>query len=125
MKINIKNAAKVQAALESVQARCRERLCTVDDIHDAISCIMDKVAAKADIKGLTIVVNPNRQTFPACYNGVPMATYASLYFSGRDWFLVGAKRKPCSNSYIVSDSVASEGILKNALAKNCIKELRK
>ena len=104
MKINIDNAnnvEKITAAINEAEGRATVRTITFDDILDAVAAIEEKlrrILPKKALAGLKFAVNPNAQTFPAAYNGVPMSTQFILERGSKAWFLVNVYRDKCGGS---------------------------
>jgi hypothetical protein len=110
MKINIKDKEKVDNVLGTVNARVRNAT------HDGVLSFVERIERDLERKGflkkywtgLKFRCNPNPETFPHTYKGVPMATYFTVERYPSGWFLVGVERRECKADYITLVSGLSE-----------------
>jgi hypothetical protein len=110
MKININDKEKVNEALAVVNARVRNA--THYDVLNLVTRIEHDLEGKGLLKkywtGLKFRCNPNPETFPHAYKGVPMATYFTVERYPSGWFLVGVERRECKTDFISLVSGLSE-----------------
>lgn len=110
MKININDKEKVDNVLGTVNARVRNA--THYDVEKVVERIefglQQKRLAKKYWTGLKFRCNPNPETFPHAYKGVPMATYFTVERYPSGWFLVGVERRECKMDFITLVSGLSE-----------------
>ena len=96
MKININNVDKITATIEAVESRSTAR--TIEDASQINACINDienrlsTILPKTFWKGITARVDLNAQSFPNCYNGIPMSTIIRLERCSSGWFMTGIYR---------------------------------
>ena len=101
MKINLSNTIKLQAALDTVQARSMVRDITVSDIISASEEVYKHLSAflpKKYIKNCTVVCNLNAFAPPTAYKGIPQSTHFTLSYSGRGWFVTNITRANASGT---------------------------
>ena len=110
MKINIKDKEKVNEALTVVNARVR------NSTHYDVKSLVNSIELDLELKGLPkkywtglkFRCNPNPESFPNAYKGVPMATYFTLERYPSGWFLVGVERRECKMDFITLVSGLNE-----------------
>ena len=101
MKINLSNIIKLQAALDKVQARSRERNITVSDIIGASTEVykhLNSFLPSKYIKYCTVVCNLHAFTPPNAYNGIPQGTHFTLLYTASGWFITNITRASASGS---------------------------
>ena len=110
MKININNKEKMDSEFKKVNARVRGA--SSYDVENLVNIIEINLGLKGVPKkywtGLKFRCNPNPETFPHAYKGIPMATYFTLERYPSGWFLVGVERRECKMDFITLVSGLSE-----------------
>ena len=89
------NRDKLQAALNEVQGKSRERTITVDDIIYSVKDVEDnlKIAKKAMI-GVKVESDQCCQNFPNAYKHTPYSTQYGMERTTGGWFLTWVERRP-------------------------------
>lgn len=98
MKINIRNTAKIQSALDNAQLRARTRTITVKDIEDMCSEVEDRLSIpKKHLHGVSFSADRHAQAIPNTYTrvGVPESTIVECIYSNGAWYLTDVQRGPC------------------------------
>lgn len=87
--------AKITAALEAVQGRCKARTIDADGIKNAIAQ-MEKFFGipKCKLDGLRVDCDVNAQNFPNAYRFVPESTIFSVENRKGKWYVVSIRRAP-------------------------------
>lgn len=87
--------AKITAALEAVQGKCKVRTIDADGIKTAIAQ-MEKFFGipKCKLDGLRVVCDINAQNFPNAYRFVPESTIFSAENRKGKWYIVSIRRAP-------------------------------
>ena len=117
MKININDKEKVNDVLGAENMRVRNA--THYDVVNLVARIEHDLELKRLAKkywtGLKFRCNPNPETFPHAYKGVPMATYFTVERYPSGWFLVGVERRECKIDFITLvsglDEEQKQGVL--------------
>jgi len=96
MKIAISNTEKLNAALEKIQGpRVSARTISADDIEEMVERIEKRLSTmlhKKDWQGLEFNCDPNAQSFPGAYKGMPESTQFTLERGQSDWFVIDIGR---------------------------------
>ena len=96
MKINVKHTDKIQAALDSVQQRCRERIMCAEDVNCIVQRAEERLSSilpKKEWRGIRIMAqNGFCGCIPRSYHGAPQSTQVWLERGSSDWFLVSVSR---------------------------------
>jgi len=103
MKINIKNETKLKAAIDKVESRARARCISVAKIQSSISSIEKTLGGmlhKKDWTGVIFHVDPNAQSFPSSYNGIPESTQVIVERFPSGWFITEIHRSTCRGTEI-------------------------
>ena len=99
MKINTNNTDKLNKAIDKAQGpRISARTITADDIRSMVERIEKRLATmllKRDWKGLKFNCDPNAQSFPGAYKGVPSSTQFTLERGASGWFVIDIDRYRC------------------------------
>ena len=118
MKININNAEKVQATLNEVQGRCKERCYDVKDLQDIVEDFIQRMArlgvSRPKLNGCTVDFGGNYK--PARSYKYPfIGTVGTIAFSASGAFLVALERTYCDRrtGATLADA-AIKAIVKNA-----------
>lgn len=85
--IKEENRAKIEAAIAEAEGKARVRTVTYRDIEQDVVTI-DKMfigLAKKDKEGLQVICDPNAQSFPNAYKGIPMSTTYLLTYHNGSW----------------------------------------
>ena len=87
--------AKITAALEAVQGKCKVRTIDADDIKNAIEQ-MERFFGipKCKLDGLRVDCDVNAQSFPNAYKFVPESTIFSAENRKGKWYIVSIRRAP-------------------------------
>lgn len=103
MTIHADNQFTVQEAIDAAQKGARVRKIDHGDIASAILYTEKRLKElhipKKEWAGLKFEFNPNFQTFPNAYKGIPEATYFTIERRSRDWVIIDISRKTCRNTY--------------------------
>lgn len=81
------NREKIEAAVRDAEGKSRVRTVAYRDILQDIETI-DKMfvgLSKKDKTGLTVSCDPNAQSFPNAYKGIPMSTTYVLTYRNGSW----------------------------------------
>lgn len=90
------NKGRINTILQEVQKGARVRTVTFEDVMNACCAINEKwQAPKKHMRHCIVDVSPHAQTFPRCYNGIPVTTIFRLEYKTRGWYLVDVKRGKC------------------------------
>ena len=104
MKINIKNEDKISKAINAAEgSRVSVRQADYASVCESVSRIERRLAgllAKKDWTGLVFVCDPNAQTFPNTYKGIPESTQYDLTRFASGWFLTDICRDRCGRELI-------------------------
>ena len=103
MKINIKNQEKILSAIAHAERTCRARCITVSSIERAVARIEKNLSGmlhKKDWTGVRFDIDPNAQSFPSAYKGVPESTQAIIERFPSGWFVIGLTRDACTGTKI-------------------------
>lgn len=77
-------AEKLESALLESEGKARERKLTVEDVNKAINTLDKDLKSKGicrkNLNGVWATINPNRQDFPSCYNGIPASTFIRVQY---------------------------------------------
>ena len=100
MKINIKNAEKIEKALNEAQKRARSRLLDIETIAGDIQKIEEQLKEskikKKNWTGTTILVDPHRVSNSYARQWWNAETTTAKLVRGKtDWFLVDVGRQRC------------------------------
>ena len=99
MKINVKNEKKIHAAIEKAEGgRVSARTIDYADIQHAVKKIetrLHTLLRKSDWTGLQFTVDPNAQSFPGAYRGLPESTQFRLLRGSSAWFVTIIGRGGC------------------------------
>lgn len=88
-------------AINDVQAKCRVRKITTDDVIKAIRNIENHLRLPIKkMNGVHAWINPNYQTFKRAYNGIPESTHFGLTYKNGCWYMDRICRKQCTNQYM-------------------------
>jgi hypothetical protein len=101
MKINVKNAEKVNATLDAVQCRAKVRLSSARDVSAAIEQIEARLKTlkvpKKEWLGIK-VLDQRLERFAGAYKWRPDATLFTVERFKTGWFLTGARRDGCEGN---------------------------
>jgi len=95
LKINIRNRDKIITSLAANQKRCSARTLDADLLGEAIrqsEARLHNLLPKNCWKGLSLSITVAPQKIPSSYNGVPMATFATVTRHASGWFLTKVSR---------------------------------
>lgn len=95
MKINVLNYDKVANALNVSQKRCSARTLDPNLLEEAIrqsEARLHTLLPKNHWKGLSLSITTSPTKIPSSYNGVPMATFATVTRHASGWFLTKVSR---------------------------------
>jgi hypothetical protein len=95
VKINIQNSSKTAHALAARQKRCSARTLDADILGEAIrqsEARLCNLLPKSCWKGLSLSITVSPQKIPSSYNGIPMATFATVTRHTSGWFLTNVAR---------------------------------
>lgn len=111
MKINVLNKEKVEKEIKSTESRAQVRFISYEDINDAINHIekrLSNLMHKKDWVGLKFLIDPNAQTFPGSYKGVPESTQVVLERCASGWFVVRCFRGCVCTNGIMPQNIESK-----------------
>ena len=106
IKISKENSAKIEAAIEAVQARAKIRRISIEHIFTRIEYIenyLEDLLFKKDWGDLVFSVDENAQSFPNSYDGAPESTQYEIKRRATGWFLEGVVRTYCREKRIKTD----------------------
>ena len=106
----------VQVIAEAEGNRVSVRKIDVKDIIDDLIEINEYFGiTKKSMKGTTVLVDHNAQTFPTAYKGTPESTHFRAEFT-TNWFVTSIRRERCipKKFHIKLSETAKEEYLKNA-----------
>jgi len=118
MKININNAAKVQATLDEVQGRSRERCYDAEDLQNIAEDFIQRMkrlgVSRAKLNGCTVEFGGNYEPAKA-YKYAFIGTIGCITFSASGAFLTALYRARCNRrtGATLADA-AIKAIVKNA-----------
>lgn len=116
--IEEKNKEKINNILQQVQKGARVRTITFEDVQKAGEVINEKwQAPKKHMRHCIVDVSPHAQTFPNCYNGIPMTTTFRLEYKTKGWYLVDVKREKCGNVEYITRHY-TEGVMSAILNRH-------
>jgi len=96
MKINTKNASKLNAAIDKVESRASVRLISADMINSEIRNIGTRLSmlniAKKHWVGMNFCINVHSAQFSGMYRGMPAATIARVERCPSGWFVTAIYR---------------------------------
>lgn len=95
IKICAENREKLNAALDSVQARCKARTIDADDILRMVERVEEHLGiAKHGLAGVKFSADYHAQAFPNSYikKGFPDSTIIVAEHNGHSWYLTNAYR---------------------------------
>lgn len=103
--IKYSDQKQLETILNQVQAKVRERKTTYTDIQRAVTAIETRLdnlkVLKKDRIGMKFQINPNAQTFPNAYKGIPEATNVSLELTSTGWKVYSIERTRCGTKTII------------------------
>ena len=112
MKINVKNAEKVNAAINAVEGtRVSVRMAdslTVLKSYIRIEARLSGLLAKKDWTGLIFFCDPNASTFPSSYKYVPESTQYKIERFASGWFVTNIYRGSCGTKAIREGNLESK-----------------
>jgi len=112
MKINIKNEDKINAAINAVEGnRVSVRQADCASVYESVKRIETRLAGlllKKDWVGLIFFCDPNAQTFPNSYKGIPESTQYKLERTSSGWFVTNIYRGRCDNKGIREGNMESK-----------------
>ena len=97
-KINVKNSEILDAEILKVEKGSKSRQITSDDVAGAVAIIERRLAGilpKSAWQGLRFECDPNGQSFPGAYKGVPFSTQFILERGSSAWFVTRIWRGAC------------------------------
>lgn len=101
MKINVKNAEKINATLDAVQSRAKVRLVYSTHVNAAIEQIENRLKTlkvpKKEWLGI-VVADQRLERFAGAYKWAPEATQFTVERFKSGWFLVDAQRNYCEGN---------------------------
>ena len=91
----IEEAAKLWEVLENVQERAIVRLIDDFDVLYELAKVEDKLGiSKKAMDGITVEIDPNAETLPGSYKGIPESTqFTARYKNG--WYITDIYRAKC------------------------------
>ncbi len=99
IRICIENRDKLQAALNEVQGKSRERTITVDDIIYSTRDVEEELKIpKKYMVGINVESDQCCQNFPNAYKYTPYSTQYGMERTSSGWFLTWVDRKPTKRS---------------------------
>lgn len=103
IKVILENSEAIQDALDAAQGKARVRTANASDVLNAAAEIMEELGiSKKALNGVSAWIDPNAQSFPNCYKGVPESTQFNLQFNQRgEAFLVNVVRARVESTRIV------------------------
>ena len=110
MKINIKNAEKIEKKVKVAQSGARSRLIDVDKIRENIEEIEAGLATrkipKKNWPGVLVTIDPYRVSNSYARQWwYPQTTVAEIVRGKNDWFMVDVRRQKCGScAYGASDA---------------------
>lgn len=100
-KINVKNSEILDAEILKVEKGCRARQINSVDVAGSVAIIEQRLAGilpKSAWQGLRFECDPNCQSFPGAYKGVPLSTRFILERGSSAWFVTRIWRGACGGS---------------------------
>lgn len=108
--IKLTSQEQVEEQIQKVQAKARERKITYTDIQRAVTAIETRLddlkVFKKDRIGMRFYIDPNAQTFPNAYNGIPESTNVSLEITATGWKINSIERTRCTAKRILFENEA-------------------
>ena len=98
MKISIRDAEKLNAAIQEAERKARTRTITAENIKDMLELVDDRlklVSTKTDAVGTLVFGDPNAQHFPSAYHGIPESTHFVAELTRTGWKVVSIDRGIC------------------------------
>lgn len=96
-KINVKDADKLQKALDEVQKNCRARLLDIDDIlyaaRRAEATLEGLAIPKKSWRGCCVIIEPERVSNN--YDGRAEGTGATIERTATGWYVISLGREQC------------------------------
>lgn len=94
--IKDENRDRIEAELEKVQGKCRERLITYKGICDVLKEVENELAIpKKALKGVRVDIDWNAQHFAKAYKYTPESTQFRAVHTGTAWKLTYVVRCAC------------------------------
>lgn len=90
-------AAPITDWIVTVEARASVRLLTAEDIMEAIDGVPHNIRKKSLINCEICDFDPNAQSFPGKYHGIPESTKASLVCRASGWAITDICRERCTS----------------------------
>ena len=115
------NRDKLQAALNEVQGKSRERTITVDDIIYSVKDVEETLGIpKKYLTGIKVASDQCCQNFPNAYKYTPYSTQFGMERTSSGWFLTWVERKPtkrAGNYYNLELTEAAKSALVDRFTK--------
>ena len=124
MKINIKNAEKLNEAIKKAEGKATARLLKVEDVKRLLEAVEKQLnLPKALMKGVKVHGCPTGQDFPNAYKFAPQATCFDAEYCASGWCVVDVKRDTCprwkDKAVITLTEEAKYAILQNMSRLTC------
>lgn len=115
------DSLEIAEAIKEAEGKARSRTITPDDIMEDLCAVQNHLRiSKTAMKGITVTINHNAQTFPNAYKkmGNPESTYFSAEHNGKGWKLTEIYRDTCraTKASIHLTDNAKTAIIRNAEA---------
>lgn len=86
--VKINNQKSAEKGLDHVQAKCRVRLITFENIINMLEEIENTFGVCGKYyKGFTVHLDYHAQKFPNAYKGIPESTQVIALYNGRGWII--------------------------------------
>ncbi len=95
------DSTKLSAEIGMVQGRARVRVIDETDVVRAFCRLHNSGLHGAAFRGVSVIINPNAQTFPGAYHGIPESTYFNATYDGRAWHVISVWRRQCGTKKFV------------------------
>ena len=116
-------AEKLTEALNQVQARCKERTVTAEQILTAFDSITKGLnIPKKSMNGIKVTFDLNAQRFPNAYKYQPMSTIVSAEFKNGKWTNVCIERwhtHTPNRKFIITHTEESKAALIKRFSEFC------
>ena len=99
MKIKVTDTEKLDTAILAAEGRATARCINSTDVSETVSAIERKLSAimnKGEWQGMEFLCDPNGQSFPGAYKGIPESTRFKLLRGSSCWFVTEIKRAHCA-----------------------------
>ena len=103
--------AELSQLIADAEGRAHVRRLTVDDVLDAVGKVPTAIRKKSLVGCIVKDYDPNAQSFPGAYKGIPDSTKASLIYRPSGWYLTEIRRSRCtadSGRLILTDAAKAD-----------------